>query len=104
LAPKLWFYEAVESAGMYVVGMDYIEGRCVDDVSLVPLEVCMAVGSEAIMVLHDDLLSLFNLFSLCGCLFYSFLYTNTTRFERPIAKLWTRKDDFKKSVNNLPCK
>jgi hypothetical protein len=32
LAPKLWFCEMVESVGLHVVVMDYIEGRCVDDV------------------------------------------------------------------------
>lgn len=43
----------VESVGMHVVVMDYIEGRCVDDMSLIPLEACNAIG-EAIEVLHAE--------------------------------------------------
>ena len=53
LAPKLWFCDVVESVGMYVIVMDYIEGRCIDDMSLVPLKACKAIG-EAIQVLHAD--------------------------------------------------
>jgi hypothetical protein len=38
---------------MYVIVMDYVEGRCVDDMSLIPLGTCRAI-SEAIEVLHAD--------------------------------------------------
>jgi len=53
LAPKLWFCEAVESVGMYMVVMDYVKGQCADDVPSIPLEACKAIG-EAIEVLHAE--------------------------------------------------
>jgi hypothetical protein len=53
-APKLWFCEVVESVGMFVVVMDFVEGHRVDNDALHPLlnEVIGPLRST-IAALHD---------------------------------------------------
>jgi tRNA A-37 threonylcarbamoyl transferase component Bud32 len=53
-APKLWFCEVVESVGMFVVVMDYVEGHRVDNdaLHLLPKEVIGPLRST-IAALHN---------------------------------------------------
>ena len=52
-APQLWFCEKVESVGMFVVVMDFVEGHCLDNEIVLPGEV-LEVLRDTISSLHYE--------------------------------------------------
>jgi len=57
-APKLWFCEVVESVGMSVVVMKFVEGRRVDDDKPYLPEEVLGPLQITISALHDKKLSM----------------------------------------------
>jgi serine/threonine protein kinase len=54
-APKLWFCEKVASVGMFVVVMDFIEGQCVDDETILSEDVLEALRDTISALHHENL-------------------------------------------------
>ena len=52
-APKLWFCDEVECVGMFVVVMEFVEGRCLDDDKPYLPEKVLEPLRGAISALHD---------------------------------------------------